>query len=666
MSARALFVVSLLLGCRPPAVTSDDGELRLEPDSLDFGQVVVGRTATLQGRLVNTSKGTRHLELGSSSTRFSVASVLDLPGGEELALEVRFTPTEAGRAEGVIEAREGGLTRALTVTGEGRLAPTCPTSTITCRALVPNDDGECLDAAQPDGTACATACIEGGTCQRGVCVGAARSCDDDDACTADRCSNDKGCLHEPVSCPGSDVCHAPTCDPTTGCGVSEVSDGTRCGENDCTTARVCIAGTCRTVSAPDGSECAAATVCHGPGVCRSGACALPASTALAPVWSVQAATTANLVFPGVADRQGNVYWLTNATSGTLVSVDRDGHPRFSVSFQGFSIPGSASGVDESPLFLISDDLLGLVVTGSSVNDGNHLEVRSTQTGALVYEKGRADFAGAFQLASATRFWVMSAGTVGVPSRLWLEARTNAGGAAWRSWLVGLDPPSGAVLWTVPGTYFEQVLADDTGLYVHEALFSQTLWAIDANGQPRWEQHPTESTRLSSTSGAALLTVYPARLRDPSTGRGTGIDAGVAVTPATLFSGDQLVTVDTNSFCRGWMAAIDVRTATVLVPWQTPPLLARCLSEPLLTSRQSLLVGIASPAEVLEVGLDGSTFFQCPLSEDAVGPAVLHRNRWIVSDGRGWVNAYDLPVPGPATRGWISYQGSFSRARRPEQ
>lgn len=616
-------------------------------------------------QLINTSQSLRRAELESGGDQFLVPSAVELPGGELTAIEVTFAPTAEGVTSATIRVRDGEQVLELAVRGEGRRPPSCPPSSLDCHALLPNDEGDCIDALVPDGSACTAACVEGGTCRQGVCVGAARSCDDHDACTADRCSNEKGCLHETISCPSSDRCHAPMCDRLGGCGTVEVKDGTACGSNDCATAHVCLSGTCRAVTAPDGSECSAATLCRGPGVCRNGACDQPPPTPLRPVWQVRAATTETLVFPGVADRLGNVFWITvGPTTTALVSVDRDGRSRFSVPLQGLPSVGSTLfGAPDTPLVLINDDLLAVVVvTDRNTGDGSRVEVRSTRTGALQFAKGRADFEGPLQLASAARFWVMGLGTVGVPARLWLELRTNMGGASWRSWIVALDPAAGVMLWNVPGSYFEQVIADDSAVYVHEALFSQSLWAVDANGHQLWAQTPSSSLTLSSASNGVVLTAYPAVLRDAATGVGVAVDAGLPVTSLTLRGDDRLVSVDTSTFCRQWLASVDPRTGTAVVPWQSTNL--RCLGEPLLTSRQSLLVGVSSPAEVLEVGLDGSSHFTCPLSDVAVGAAVLHGNRWIVTDGQGRVHAYDLPVPGLATRGWVSFHGSLSRSRRP--
>src|SRR5262245_39111098 len=106
------------------------------------------------------------------------------------------------------------------------------------------------------------ACVPGspqtcsGTCLTGACdpargcvpLPASTSCDDGNACTAgDHCSGtDATCAAgPPLACDDGNACTADRCDPATGCAHAVL---------------------------PDGTVCPSVDQCHGPAVCRGGAC----------------------------------------------------------------------------------------------------------------------------------------------------------------------------------------------------------------------------------------------------------------------------------------------------------------------------------------------------------------------------------------------------------
>lgn len=141
--------------------------------------------------------------------------------------------------------------------------------------------GVCSAPLKPNGTPCGRACLRGGECRNGQCVGATEPvictaiddcheagscesstglctnpikptgtpCDDGNACTqTDRCQSGTCIGADPVACVAADVCHvAGTCDPQTGdCSDPPGPDGTVCDdENSCTLLDACAAGSCR-------------------------------------------------------------------------------------------------------------------------------------------------------------------------------------------------------------------------------------------------------------------------------------------------------------------------------------------------------------------------------------------------------------------------------------
>jgi hypothetical protein len=115
--------------------------------------------------------------------------------------------------------------------------------------------GVCSAPLKLDGTPCGRACLRGGACRRGQCVGAT----------------------EPAICTAIDDCHeAGSCDSSTGLCTNPLKpSGTRCDDgNACTQTDRCQSGTC---VGTDPVECVAADVCHVAGSCnpQSGECSNP-------------------------------------------------------------------------------------------------------------------------------------------------------------------------------------------------------------------------------------------------------------------------------------------------------------------------------------------------------------------------------------------------------
>lgn len=177
--------------------------------------------------------------------------------------------------------------------------------------------GVCSNPSKTDGTACndGKACTSADQCKGGVCGGAALSCDDKIACTADSCVEPSGCDNNPkacgcakdadcddkdactgvekcdlktltcvagtkVSCSSlDDACNVGACDSATGaCSAKPRTDGTACNDNNaCTKSDGCVAGKCVGASPV---TCTASDQCHDVGSCdkATGACSNPNKT----------------------------------------------------------------------------------------------------------------------------------------------------------------------------------------------------------------------------------------------------------------------------------------------------------------------------------------------------------------------------------------------------
>lgn len=188
-------------------------------------------------------------------------------------------------------------------------SPTCPVdvrSTAVCRVaanacdVVESCDGVADTCPADDignGRACEDGdlCTVGDSCSGGICVtGAARDCNDGNACTDDGCSPASGCAYTPNAAPcedglfctqndacsggtcaggtlrdcsaGNDQCNGGACiEELDACGQDPVADGTACDDGAaCTTGDKCVDGQCSgtsitcgdgVVSAACGEEC---------------------------------------------------------------------------------------------------------------------------------------------------------------------------------------------------------------------------------------------------------------------------------------------------------------------------------------------------------------------------------------------------------------------------
>lgn len=166
--------------------------------------------------------------------------------------------------------------------------PPCLPADDSCRKVVIDENGVCGYESLADGTACQAplSCIRHGegSCQAGRCV-APSVCEDGDPCTAGTCNGRGSCVQEPRNhCPEPDnPCFTAVCDSETGCGIAPMADGSACGDGDCTTEFVCIAGACVTRPAGEGSPCVG--IC-GNGTCRGGVCESTTGTAKL-LWSYE-------------------------------------------------------------------------------------------------------------------------------------------------------------------------------------------------------------------------------------------------------------------------------------------------------------------------------------------------------------------------------------------
>ena len=337
--AFAVVVCLLAAGCRSPGASGVEGDWWVEPRAVDLGPAYLG--TEVRGTVTVRSATRAGAELRVQvAPPFSAAGALLLPGGAEVQLEVAYRPGEAREDEGELLLTDGAREVRVALRGQGLEAPECAAPAACVQARFDAAQGRCVEEPLADGTPCAAACLVEASCWSGVCVGAAKSCDDGNACTHDSCGPDGACRHEDGSaaCPApADPCQVAVCRPDTGCGADAAPDGTACGPNDCTTARVCMGGACVTRASPEGSQCAPAGLCQAASTCRASQCVAGATTTLPERWRY-APQGKRLFFEGTVGPDGTVYFSESSQTDPdspleLVALDRFGAERFRVELE---------------------------------------------------------------------------------------------------------------------------------------------------------------------------------------------------------------------------------------------------------------------------------------------------------------------------------------------
>jgi len=665
-------LVSLSGACRPNLLVEAASDLRVEPRELVFGDTRAGSSASLEVEVRNGGRVDREVSAAAEAPFFSGEERFELPAGAQVRLLVHFRPVAAGEATGTLRLSSEDDAVEIRLWGRGAEPLVCPEATAQCRTSVAGPMG-CTELAAPDGTPCTSRCLTGAACLGGTCVGAARSCDDSDRCTVDSCDPAEGCLHTAVACVDpADACRAGRCDPTTGCSTSDVPDGTPCGTNDCATAHVCIAGRCAERPAPEGSRCGAPTPCSPAPVCREGRCAAGAVTTLQPAWTYAVPAGATLVFPGVSDGAGNLYWLERRAGTTdLVSFDRGGVERLRVSVMGQPAPLGSYPIEEPSLQLVSEERLLIVVQDNSTAATRRIEVRSTADGSLSWQAGRAELAPAVSLPAGLPLWIISATVAPNPDRVVLNLRTNAGGAAWTSWIASLDALTGAVQWAWQSRYIEETLADEHGgVFAYETTFNRNLQALSPSGALLWGyRNPTWGTPPVATHSGLLVTAYPSGVYSTADGGQLSESMSVYWGEQPLLGFGHLVSDDGNGICARSMVMVSLaspaQASATWVPNGTAGS-AACLEDAMLTSRATVLVGArTTPPSLFEVALDGGQLFSCPLPVNPGRRSALLDGAWVAASSTT-IALFELPGLRLAPRGWVSHAGGRARAKSPQR
>ncbi len=341
----------MVVGCTPQKLAGVEGELRVAPQALEV-QGYVGFPIDHSVEVSNGGRGTLSVAVaGSAGVTLLGAGAIEVASGQSLKVKFRLKDEVVGPVSELLTFTAENRSVEVPVTGEMLVPPTCGAAQ-ACQAMhFDPSSGACVSSALADGTACAAACLEAASCQAGKCLGTLKSCDDKNACTQDSCGPDGQCVHldtsarcqgtaraAPCKDPGcngdsnvpvhTDPCSAPICDPKVGCTRVEVPDGTLCGVNDCTLTRVCMAGVCQVLSAPEGSVCSEATPCKSEGKCVANNC-LAAIHPLTSSWEVLDTPTVKHTLLGVVTPAGLIFGIEKMAAGiVIVAWDSNGFERW--------------------------------------------------------------------------------------------------------------------------------------------------------------------------------------------------------------------------------------------------------------------------------------------------------------------------------------------------
>jgi hypothetical protein len=298
----ALLALGAVTGCKRNDLNGVTNELRFDPATLKFDDVFAdGQTHYREVSIVNDGRATLEVTWNGLEKPFAVELPTTLPPGAT-TLIVEWTAGVPGRFSQALVANAPGMEPpTLAVEASARSIPVCTPSSPCVQARFDITTQACVEAPAEDGSSCdpGTLCLVDARCEAGRCVGTAKTCADENACTIDVCYPLTGCEFLPAPpCPGNGLCLEGVCDPASGCGLRPREDGSSCSTGaSCTQVSVCIEGACVTRQPPDGYVCAEESPCSGEGRCVNSTCVRSAQPddpqVLTPSWTYDTVATAD-------------------------------------------------------------------------------------------------------------------------------------------------------------------------------------------------------------------------------------------------------------------------------------------------------------------------------------------------------------------------------------
>lgn len=371
--ARAWWLLLLVgAGCEcAPQVTPIGASFTISPATqvVDFGRVAQGQVVRKKVTVVAEARAPVALTL-RTQTPFSAPASAQLPASESIDVTVTFTAGNGAVESELVVTGDNGQERRATLRGTGVAVQVCVASDPCTQSTFSIEQGACVESPKPEDAPCTplSRCLTDGRCRGGQCLGVARSCDDNNACTLDGCAEDAGCINTDITCPGaSERCEVGVCDPQRGCGVSPAPDNQPCGPVDCVHINLCRAGRCTEFPTPDGVICGQKVACVGEARCRQQRCERPDAGPYAPKFTTP--LSGNLTSP-LRSADGTLYFSACGVIRTLEDGGRDGPLCALVSYTGGGFLRFATPLQDG-----GGGLIGVGARGALLQEAGALVLR---------------------------------------------------------------------------------------------------------------------------------------------------------------------------------------------------------------------------------------------------------------------------------------------------
>ena len=280
--AISLSILMLCGACEDsPRVGVLTGELNVEPNPVDLGQVTAG--SEVMEALTLSNVGTNSLRIdeisvsqGSENLDISQPLPTALSAGQSEALALRISVTALGNVQATLRIESNDPERPIFEVPVRFEAVACDDGNVCTDDQFDTTSNTCIHPFR-DGVLCESLdrCIIEGRCSQGVCLGQPKICDDNNPCTADFCRQSDGtCLFEEQAsiCDDDNPCTTDSCGEN-GCSHTPVQSGTTCDDGDlCTVNDACFSGRCTGAGLGDGTACDDGDSCTHSDTCQQGVC----------------------------------------------------------------------------------------------------------------------------------------------------------------------------------------------------------------------------------------------------------------------------------------------------------------------------------------------------------------------------------------------------------
>jgi hypothetical protein len=405
-------------------------------------------------------------------------------------------------------------------------------------------------------------------------------------------------------------------------------------------------------------------------------------------WKYRAAEASNVLFPGLVDTAGNLYWLECSPVGScdLVSSSIEGVIRYRKPISGVH---RVLSLDRRHLVLFKEVLIAALEDGTvramRARDGAEIWVRDVRH--LVCHRPTPPGSGQLEVVPVVG---NGGGTlflrVGGKACL-TSSHDPSGGSGHGHWIVSLSPTTGAVRWqtayprSIRGVivdersdlFFEVDLASDDG------RFRPHLVSLSASGQERWRQKKSSSSWPVAAFGGLIFEANR-EVRHARTGRrafrlamaravGGERNAFTLLGPGAVW-----VLGRPDQACDTGECQLELRrlSAGGKLAWQAVIGQVKdslSITQPVLTSMDSVLFAESSAEQSLlrEFSADGLQVRSDLLPGGRyVGPTVLHRGWWVALSRSPdqEIRAFSVGGRDAAGEGWITLGGSMGRGGSP--